>query len=66
MNHGLEKTSRILNISNYNLVSRKDRKDRKRGIGGGLPIFAKNELNVSELNLDLLSEFINALLYPLK
>ena len=46
-----------LNISNYNLVSRKDRKDTKRGIGGGLLIFAKNELNVSELNLDLLSEF---------
>ena len=38
-------------------MSRKDRKDTKRGIGGGLLIFAKNELNVSELNLDLLSEF---------
>ena len=38
-------------------MSRKDRKDTKRGIGGGLLIFAKNELNVSELYADLLSEF---------
>ena len=46
-----------LNVLNFDLVSRIDRKDTNRGIGGGLLIYAKNGLNVSELKEGYLDDF---------
>ena len=46
-----------LNVLNFDLVSRIDRKDTNRGIGGGLLIYAKNGLNVSVLKEEYLDEF---------
>ena len=45
-----------LNLESYNLITRIDRKDTKNGVGGGLLIYAKNELTVSELNYDFLND----------
>ena len=46
-----------LNIDNFQIISRIDRKDTTRGIGGGLLIYAKTSLNVTELNAEYLNEF---------
>ena len=46
-----------LNLENYNLITRIDRKDTKNGVGGGLLIYAMADLSVSELNYDFLNDF---------
>ncbi len=46
-----------LNLENYNLITRIDRKDTKNGVGGGLLIYAMTDLSVSELNYDFLNDF---------
>ena len=36
----------LLNISNYNIIARMDRTDTSSGIGGGLLIYSKKDLNI--------------------
>ena len=38
----------LLNISNYNIIARMDRTDTSSGIGGGLLIYSKKDLNIFE------------------
>lgn len=52
-----EITNAFLGLPNYNLICRSDRKDTKKGVGGGLLIYVKTELNVSELNSEYLNDF---------
>ena len=48
-----------LKLENYSIVCRKDRKDTKKGIGGGILIYAKESIckSVSEVQCDYLEQF---------
>ena len=52
-------TNGFFNLPGYELITRRDRKDTTEGIGGGLMIYAKNDIvgNVSEVCRDEFEQF---------
>ena len=47
-----EHTNALLSITDFNIIARADRKDTTAGIGGGLIIYARKDINIFEHAID--------------